>query len=296
MDNFLSNQEISDPYLHILNDFVLEKLFAVDESKTTESNANDIAINSLYAIQKNSKSKFIKFQTIIQRRKPKNDSDWIYNELLMFAIVLGIKKFGLEDTWCKSVLSCRLSKPETNLITQTYLDVLVDNFENKNNYQPLIIIYKYFIEKYQFSEYGLQSSINDLFSSAVFSPSQPFFLIINKAALRIILLKKGLINQDLEEKKEIFSKTFTKKVHCLSVFYWSIMLIFFIVITPLIAYFVYFFPNRFFQDHKVLITGIFSFSSLISILLFPIKKRKSIINFFTNIRYREYKFPKENDQ
>ena len=106
------------------------------------SNANDIALATMYYFSKNQKSECIECYARISNREPNIKSDWIYNDILIFTLVCAVKRFNLTKEWLKKVIDIRLiSKDHENrLIAQSYYDILQDNTNSKNNLYSIIII------------------------------------------------------------------------------------------------------------------------------------------------------------
>ena len=216
----------SDKYTVALLDFLFGQEIEVDE-RISISNANDASVFAFHAIQDDDKKQFSEIYQEISLRKPKPDSDWIYNEILLFSFVLGVCKFGLDHQWLIEVLELRLlhSQKENKLVAQTYLDVIAHNFENTNNFQPLMIVFRYFLENPVDDEKYINNVYRDLIRRTYPHYKSAFLNIMAIQAYDIIVISKGLV--DLEQQKNMaeFVKKFARRINQFANLLWLVLLI-----------------------------------------------------------------------
>jgi hypothetical protein len=281
----------SDEYTTALVDFLLGKVLSKNEDVST-SNANEISKQAFYALQNNDKSLFSELYQEITRRKPKPESEWVYNDILLFAITLGIKKFNLDKQWLDEVLSIRIehSHEESKLITQAYIDILTGNLENTNNHQPLIIVLKYFLGFSIGNEDDVNSIYQELTQNIFPYSNAAFVNLINLKAYDVILLSKGLIDLDRQRDVEDFLLYFNKRVTQFATFIWLILVT---LVASLSIVFAIFYltsdtPQAARVERLLDVLPFFGFGGLI-IPAFIYKRQ--IINFFKEpfFRYFGYK-------
>jgi len=170
---------------------------------------------------------FSELYTDIVRRRPKSESEWVYNDILLFALTLGVKKFELERDWLEDVLSIRLerSQEESRSVAQTYMDLIKDNFENTSNHQPLMIVMKNSLDL----AIGNTESLNSTYQSLTqreFPYSKVAFLnLICLKAFDIIVLSKGLIDIQRQKAIEKFVVKFNKRITQIAIALWWLLLL-----------------------------------------------------------------------
>jgi hypothetical protein len=272
----------SDEYSAILINFLLSKEISIDIS-IVPSNANDVSIRALSAIQKDDQKLFSNVFEYINKRKPKSDSDWINNDILLFALSLGVCKFKLDKKWLLEVLEIRTahSHDENKLVAQTFIDVLQSNFDNANNYQPLMLVLKYFLDV----SLGDESYINTIYQELTHN-NYPYFKtsFLNLIALKafdIILESKGMI--DLEKQKATieFVNSFSKRVCQIATIFWLLL---FAIVISINIWFLYFYLTIIGPKQAEIINRILTFLPFLGIgggLIVPtLTYRKKIIHFF----------------
>ncbi len=184
----------SDPYAGAFIDFLMGSNVAADESSTGET-ANDLSVMALRAIQANDRETFDDAYTKISGRQPRPDSDWLYNDLLLFALTVGGVKFGLDADWLRNALRIRVenAEGESQLIAQTLLDAVNGNFESTNNHGPLLIVIKYLLN----ISLGSSQQVNSIYrqlTEGSFPPYESSFLnTISLRAADTIVISKVII-------------------------------------------------------------------------------------------------------
>jgi hypothetical protein len=281
----------SDEYTTALVDFLLGNLLRKSNNVST-SNANEISKQVFYALQNNDKELFSELYQEITRRKPKSDSEWVHNDILLFAVTLGTKKFNLNKQWLDEVLSIRIehSHEESKLITQTYIDVLKGNLENAGNHRPLMIVLKYLLG----FPVGSNEYVNSVYEEIIQSPfpysKAAFINLICLKGYDIILLSKGLMDLDRQRDIEDFITHFNKRINQVASFFWWLLLLLVVVLSVgfLLIYIGADSQNAEKIDRILNILPFFGFSGLI-IPVLVYKKR--IIDFFKTpfLRYYGYK-------
>lgn len=215
-----------DSHLSHFTDFLLGIDFYF-EGKESLTDANDIAVHALKAIAQNVPEQYQETFNLISRRRPKRESDWLHNDVLLFACTLGVAKFGLDESWLREVLSLRrqYADHEKNIVVQTFLDVLNKNFESTGNCRPLMLVMKSFLDL----PIGKPNDVNQIYTDLIRKPF-PFFAspFLNLIALRtidlIILSREPTDLAFLSQVKEFLVK-FRKRTHQISNAIWIVLFI-----------------------------------------------------------------------
>jgi len=265
---------------------------------TTSNNANDISKNAFFALHTNDPIFFSKVYEEISRRKPNQDSEWVFNDVLLFAIVLGVYKFKTSRDWIDSVLAIRLkhSQSDSGLVTQTFLDILGGNLVNKNNHQPLTLVMKYILNL----PLGEADHINSIYQELIqraFPYSKTSFLnLISLKALDVVLLSKGLINLERQKAIEEFLDRFNEKITFFATLLWWALIS--IIVLVSIKFFIYFFTAT--TEQVEIINRIITSLSIVGIgggLIVPVIVYKNkIIDFFKKPFFKYYNYKQEKIQ
>jgi hypothetical protein len=270
----------TDEYSAILIDFLLNSEFSIKD-RLPPSNAEDAAICALYSIKSNIQKMFSDVYEYISRRKPKRESDWINDDILLFALTLGICKFNLDKQWLIEVLEIRISHShsENKLIAQTFIDILRSNLNSKDNCQPLMLVMKYYL----ILPIGDSTHVNSIYQDII-KNDYPYFKaiflnLITLKAFDIILLTKDLVDWRQQQAITDFVNQYSKRIHQLATIFWAIILTIMVCLNLRFLYFYLFV----FTPHQVeLWTRILTFLPFIGIggLIFPlIKYKQKIIKY-----------------
>lgn len=289
IDNKFEIDKASDVYTTTLSDFIFNRVINLPND-TLLSDANNIALFALAAIQKNNKNDFEKIYSIIGKRKPSDDSDWIHNDILIFSITLGVKKFKLNSEWLLNVLEKRKTRiiSENSRITQTFIDVTNNNYENRENLQPLMVVYCHFLD----IPFSNEEYINSTFSSFLFNTSSygksAFIDVINKGAIFFLFSSKGLLDPYTEKQKEVFIGRFKEKVRLLAFLYWLLILALSLALT---IWLFTLYPER--ESFFVWLFVLLPITSLSFSFFYVVKNKGKICLWIERMFYKYYSFIKE---
>lgn len=222
----------SDESNKALVDFLYGRSLDIS-SKLSLSNANNILLYALNAIQKNDRNSFIEAHGNINHRQPNPDSDWIYNDILLFSLVLGVKKFELEKTPLLKILNTRSSQSDTEkeLVTQTFEDVLKNNFESIDNYQPLMLVMKYYLDVSLGDEETINNTYLELVEREFPIFKAPFLNLISLKAINIILLSKNLIDWERQKAIVSFIESYEKRTRQMATIIWLCCVIIVVILS-----------------------------------------------------------------
>jgi hypothetical protein len=203
----------SDHYAQAFVDFLLGNGISSDAPFSGET-AYDLSISALCAIQDNDRARFHEVYERISGRKPKPDSDWLYNDLLMFALVVGAVQFSSDASWLTDALRTRVenTEGESQLIARTLLDAINGNFESTNNHGPLLIVIKHAVNVPLGSPQRINSIYCQLTESTFPLYESGFLNAVSLRAVDVIVLSKELGNLERRLATDDFLGSFTTRI------------------------------------------------------------------------------------
>ena len=285
-----------DEYTKTLVDFLLGKSLSRNNDIPT-NNANEISNIAFYALQKNEQRLFSDLYEDVIRRKPKPESEWVHNDVLLFALTLGVRKFRLNKNWLEEVLKIRLehSQDDSKLVAQTYIDITKENLESTNNYQPLMIVMKYFLD-IPLGDLDYTNSAYIKLTQQDFPHSKVTFLnLICLKALDTIILSKGLVDLERQKIVDEFILQFKKRITQIATVFWLILVT--LVSSLSIGFLIFYLsisPEQVEKiDRLLTILPFFGFSGLI-IPTFVYKKK--IIDIFKRPFFKYYGYKLKNEK
>ena len=150
------------------------------------------------------------------KREPNRSTPWIFDEFVIFALVSGIKFFGITTTWIEHVLRLRMQTNDSEVleITKAYFDLLSGNL-NKNLYQISVIYFNLTGDSILDP-----NQLNFMFTS-LWRKTFPFYIsdflnIISFKALEIGFVSKGLLNPEEKFQYHSFTTIFLKRTKTFS--------------------------------------------------------------------------------
>lgn len=169
--------------LKVFHHFLLGKEIA-SLSSTNVSETDEQFFKILSAIQTNNKTAFEEIYAKKSKSNPTKETPapFVNDDYLIFCLIIGIHKFGIDKTWIKNILSIR----NRNVITITLENILNENFASTSNQAEIVLV---------FLEICNQSKIsNDLLNVAYKSITENTTLLENKNDFQILC---ALIAYDL---------------------------------------------------------------------------------------------------
>ena len=94
-------------------------------------NTSDIVRNAALAISNDSKQTFERAYKLFARRSPKKTSPWIYDDILVCTLTIGVGKFGIDQQPLKAIIALRKQATDDacRAITEIFDNVLENNLE-----------------------------------------------------------------------------------------------------------------------------------------------------------------------
>lgn len=177
------------------------------------------------SLSTNNEQEFKKLYNDFSRKKPSNESLWINDNFLIFALVLGIVRYKIDRKWIKEAISIRTTqKAEYLSINRTFSNILEDNFQSNDNLYEIIIVFQNFLNLPIAVEH-----LDDLYSRIsnninLFSSKNDFLVCLSMKAIDIIIISKGLPdNKEISNLRD-FASLFQKRVNTLSKVVYALIL------------------------------------------------------------------------
>ncbi len=248
------------------------------------SNANDVALKVLQSIQTDSKDVFLEAYEQISRRKPKPESEWIYNDILIFSLTVGVCKFQIDKSWLLEALKKRIShsEGENRMVAQTFLDTINENFDSTNNCLPLMLVLKYYLNIHLGKANYINSAYLDLTQKGFPYFNGAFLNLVCVKAFDIILISKGLNDFDKQKATDEFILKFKKRNFQIANALWAFS---FIVSISIALWFLKYYLSLTTQEADK-INRLLSFFSLIGLggFLIPVLfLRKKMLKIFDKL-------------
>ena len=201
----------------LFNDFILEKTINInglDASVDIEDNF----IRFVQAVSKKEKTDFTLIYSEFSKRRPSVDSPWLYDNFLIFTIIVGVVKFDINKDWLNQVFELRESKnKEITQINTTFKNILNNNYSSKANLFELVFIFQELIN----IPISPVEEMNDLYNKIASDYSlidirDDFLKLIRLRAIDIIVLKKELPNTIEITALKDFRTVFLKRIDVIS--------------------------------------------------------------------------------
>lgn len=134
----IENSLMASPKANALLAYLNTQKVIIPNDDLTEGENNYYGL--LDALRRNDKKGFNKIYDEQSKRKLVGDQPFIYDNFMLFTIIVGIIKFNLNDDWIRSVLSLRTTanNPE-NLITSSFLNILSQNYLSTGGIPSIVL-------------------------------------------------------------------------------------------------------------------------------------------------------------
>jgi len=211
----------SDRYARAFIDFLMGGKISAHSPSSGET-ANDLGITAFRAIQENDRASFDEAYQRISGRRPSPESDWLYNDLLLFALAVGVVQFGSDADWLGDALRTRVksTEGESQLIARTLADAINGNFDSTNNHGPLLIVVKHILGM----PLGSSQYVNAVYRQLTQSPfpayESSFLNVISLRATDAIVLSKELENTERRLATERFLASFDVRIEQIAFVLW----------------------------------------------------------------------------
>lgn len=255
--------------LTAFNNLLLNKSIAsLQNQELNES--EEIYFGLVNAICSSDKAAFENYYNKKNKSHPSKESPspFVNDDFLVFCLIVGITKFGLDKSWIKSIVSIR----SRSAITITLENILNEDYNSKSNLYEIVLMY------FQLNDSSLITNalLNDAFRSisentALFENKSDFQILCAIRAYDLIIeLKEAPDGSEIYLLKQFNSK-FLKRVKILTwIIQTTVMILFLIGLMKLFFYIPLI--KELFNDYDPLF-GILGLSILGNFI--PVIKKKS---------------------
>lgn len=184
-----------------------------------------IYFDAIKAIETNSQGAFdIPYKLISKRLPTKNsNSPFVYNDYLLFVLIVGIIKFNYDQAWIKQIIGIRTK----NKSTITFENILKEDFLGKSNsyevtYSFLKLVNPAKTTK-ELQDDTYQSIVNN---TSLFHDNNDFLIICSLNAYDNIITSRQIVDRSQLDELIRFEARFLKRIEILSYIVYNILLIF----------------------------------------------------------------------
>lgn len=208
--------------LKAFNNLLLGQDFAFSNHQDLNE-TEEIYFGLLKAIQSSSRSDFEKFYNIKSKSKPNKDSHapFVNDDFLIFALILGVVKFGKDKTWLSYILSIRNRSP----LTITFENILNENYFSTSNLPEIVLMFLQIINEELISDKLVNFTFKKITENVgLFESRSDFQIICSLRAYDLMLTLKELTDTSELDLFKKFNDKFVKRIHYLL---WIIQLVLF---------------------------------------------------------------------
>jgi len=204
------------PKLSAFNNLLLNKAIVLPK-KQDLNDSDEIYFGLVNAIHTKEKSTFENYYNKKNKSHPSKESPspFVNDDFLIFCLIVGISKYGLDKSWIKNIVSIR----SRNAITITLENILNENYYSKSNLSEIVLMY------FQINNPSLITNdfLNNAFKSinentALFESKSDFQILCSIRAYDLIIeLKEAPDGSEINLLKQ-FNSIFLKRINLFSWF------------------------------------------------------------------------------
>lgn len=221
------------------------------------------------------KTKYAEFS----RREPTEDSTWIYDDWLIFTLILGICKYNIDRKWIVNAVSLRKTyNIQSKSINATFINILNSNLKATENIEEIIIVFQYMttlpitIENLN----QLYINIEKKLTSDIYELNY-FIWCLSIKSLEIILIQKEIPPYNQLTLLKEFEQEFLEKSETLvNITLFTIGLI----LAGLIIYYGFINPNDFEMWQNILGALGLGGGGLLGMKKIKVYLKKMVLNYF----------------
>jgi len=208
------------PKLMAFNNLLLDKPIARQKAELNES--EEIYFGILNSIHTNNKTEFENYYSKKSKSNPNKESSppFVNDDFLIFSLIVGIIKFGLDKKWIKNILHIRNRNP----ITITLENILNGNYYSKSNLYEVVLTYSDLIDSSLINNDLLNNAYKNILAYAdLFNKKSDFQILCALRAYDLIILLKESPNGSEINLLKLFNFKFRKRI---KVFSWILQVFF----------------------------------------------------------------------
>jgi hypothetical protein len=202
------------PKLRAFHDLLIEKNISLSPNNNL-SEVDELFLGIISSIQANNKEAFEQLYKKKSKSNPSKESPspFVNDDFLIFCLIVGIEKFGIDKTWINKIISIR----SRNGITNTLENILKENYYSKDNVHEIVLIYAQLVNPVLITNSLLNDAFKDISGNIELFESKSYFQI--SCALRaydlIISLKEAPDGSEISLLR-LFNSRFIKRSRILS--------------------------------------------------------------------------------
>ena len=143
------NNYISDLKKNGKFDLFFSLVYHVDtiSTFTVDAEIDKIYVNILNSIRDNNKELFETNFSKLSEREPKKNSPFTNDDLLLFTLIIGVKKFGFNSSWIQTILNIRETPDvEGKLLKITFQNIINGNYRSYDNAFQVVMVFEELLE------------------------------------------------------------------------------------------------------------------------------------------------------
>jgi len=188
--------------------------------------------NFVQHIITNNKRSFENYFNEFSKRIPTSESVWIYKDILIFTMIVGVVKFNLNIEWISNTIQLRLNTQGAHQPTSlTFLNLLKGNFNSTDNIFEIVIVFIYLLNFPLINAQLTNSVYNSLITSKeLFKAKNDFITLISIRALDIIIISKDLPDAKTVSNLRAFKDSFESRVANIQLVIYILLIIILLVL------------------------------------------------------------------
>ncbi len=209
----------------------------------------------LMSLKMDDKKLFTESYETLSTRKPSMRTPLVYDNPLLFSIICGVVKYGLEQDWIKSILTLRSqsdSNDEIKLISTTLRGILDGNYLDNKNHHATVIVFQSLLGIELLNAESQKKVYKDVCNNKLCHDA-PFLNLMEVAAYDVIIERHDVLEEGDFIRLLGFEDVFLRKAKQVSnIIQWSVIIVFYLGIG--LAYFLVPLVQTFLRKHGIIFT------------------------------------------
>lgn len=162
------------------------------ETGESTNDTDRIYYQLIIALAKGNKVNFEQAYAEFSRRTPSSQSPWLYDNFMIFVLMLGICKYNIDSAWINNALLQRDNHNQSlQNINRTFRSLLIQNYQSLDNIVEIVVVFLNFLKLPQLSASVLDHTFQKLSRDSDLLQGQDDFLVImSLRAHDVIVLTK----------------------------------------------------------------------------------------------------------
>ena len=189
---------------------------------------NDPFLTIIDSLVNTKKKIFISVLDDFKNRKPTKNSAYIYDDLLIFALICGCSNYDISHKWLENILNLRKTPTvESKQILITFKNIISSNYASFDNNFSIILVYLSLCNIKMINNFYLKNAFNSVYYRNIDMKSD-FLHVCNMQSSKIISENIELIRDDRTTLLLIKETKFNKRVKLISNIIYTVIIILFV--------------------------------------------------------------------